>query len=81
MSIDDINEHDTTMMTNGGSLSLDKKNSDHKSVNLDESEVVVCPASDMVVKSFETYVLLLNLLRTHSFEIFTGLMTAFDLYV
>lgn len=44
-------------------------------------EVVVSATSDIIVKSFETYVLLLNLLRTQSFEIFTGLVKVFEFYV
>jgi hypothetical protein len=45
------------------------------------SEVVVSATSEIIVKSFETYVLLLNLLRTQSFEIFTGLVKVFEFYV
>jgi len=48
---------------------------------VETGEVVVCAASDIIVKSFETYVLLLNLLRTNAFEIMTGLVTTFEFYV
>lgn len=81
LSIDEINENDTTMMI--GSLSDKHLGGGGSNQNLGgtSGEVVVSATSDIIVKSFETYILLLNLLRTQSFEIFTGLVKVFEFYV
>lgn len=77
MSIDEMNENDTTFVSNGskGDSLTNLQNGD------EEHEVVVCPSSDIIVKNFETYVLLLNILRPQAFEIFTSLVTTFEFYV
>jgi len=59
----------------------DKKANSIQNIGTASNEAVVSATSDIIVKSFETYVLLLNLLRKQSFEIFTGLVKIFEFYI
>jgi len=45
------------------------------------SEVVVSSTSNFIVKNFEKYLLLMNLIRPNAIEIFTGLVSTFEFFV
>jgi len=76
-----MNESDTTFVVNGSRIAEKINHVDVLQNGIETNEVVVCPSSDMIVKNFETYILLLNLLRPNALEIVTGLVTTFELYV
>lgn len=55
---------------------------DEKSVEKSEEEdVVVCATSNFIVKNFEKYLLLMDLLRPLSLSIFNSLLYSFEYYV
>ena len=45
------------------------------------SDVVVCSSSNNIVKSFETYLQLMDILRPISLDVFMGLTQIIDYYV
>ena len=45
------------------------------------ADVVVCSSSNNIVKSFETYLQLMDILRPISLEVFMGLTQTIDYYV
>jgi len=45
------------------------------------ADVVVCSSSNNIVKTFETYLQLMDILRPISLEVFMGLTQTIDYYV
>ena len=65
--MDEINEMDTTI--------FDQKDNDKK------FDAVVCSSANYIVKGFENYLLLMDLVRPYSTEIFAELSKTFEYYV
>jgi hypothetical protein len=68
-----MNEDEKTFLSSAESLS-----------NVDEekdNDVVVCATANFIVKNFEKYLLLMDLIRPYSLEIFTSMLYSFEYYV
>ena len=47
----------------------------------EDQDVVACSTANFIVKNFEKYLLLMNLIRPYAFEIFDGLKSTFEFLV
>lgn len=69
-----MNEDEKSIATPNDSLSkLDQDKEDN--------DTVVCATANFVVKNFDKYLLLMDLIRPFALEIFTSLLYSFEYYV
>ncbi len=74
MTIDDIQDNDKTFIEE----KIEEKQSNEKT---EDEDVVVCATSNFIIKNFEKYLLLMDLLRPHSLNIFNSMLSSFEYYV